>query len=136
MSENQNPFGTSSAPGTGESSTGSDISTNVRSMESHTCTTCGEQHTPGSEASFEKLLGRLGLSEEAITRMRGSIENLDLESYFNQAKDYLGKQATKARDYAKDNKKVIAGALGVVAVAAGVLIAMKNRSGDDDRDRV
>jgi hypothetical protein len=84
------------------------------------------------------MLAKLGISDEAIAKMRSSLENLDFEAYFGQAKEYLTRNATKARDYAKENKKTVAAAVGAVALAAGVLIALKLR-GDrnaDDRDRV
>jgi hypothetical protein len=108
--------------------------------ESHPCTTCGEQHIPGTtEAGFEAMLGKLGLSEDAIAKMRASLENLDFESYFNQAKEYLGRQTTKARDYTREHKAAVGAAIGAAAVAAGVLIALKirgDKGADDDRDRV
>lgn len=116
------------------------ITTGAPKYEPHPCTTCGETHTAGTtEAGFENMLGRLGLSDEAIGKMRTSLENLDFEGYFNDAKKYLGKQATKARDYTKENKTVVAAAVGAVAVAAGVLIALRlkgDRVIEDDRDRV
>ena len=109
-----------------------------KAFEPHACSNCGEQHIAPSEAGLEKMLSKLGMSDDVIGKMRTSLENLDFEAYFAQAKDYMSRNATTARDYAKENKKTVAAAVGAVALAAGVLIALKMR-GDrnaDDRDRV
>lgn len=110
--------------------------------ESHECTHCGQSHVKGSDLQgFDKILGTVGINDQAIQKMRESLENLDLDSYFAQAKEYFGDSATKAKNYAKDHKAIIGAALAVVAVGAGVLIATKSKSGDrfvtpriDERD--
>jgi hypothetical protein len=126
--------------GTGTPGVITDSELQKKSFETHTCPICGEEHVPASAAGLEKMLAKIVLSDEAIAKMRSSLENLDFEGYFNQAKDYVGKQSAKARDYAKDNKKTVAAAaVGAVAVAAGLLLARKLRNerlGGDDRDRV
>jgi hypothetical protein len=133
MEQNENQFGTT--PGTGTQSTSPQY-------EPHPCPTCGEQHAAGTtEAGFEAMLGKLGLSDDAIAKMRTSLENLDMEAYFNHAKEYLGRQAVKARDYTREHKAAVGAAVGVAAVAAGVLIALKMRGEkgvdlEQERDRV
>jgi hypothetical protein len=109
----------------------------------HECAHCGHTHMKQTEMQgFDKILGTVGLNEEAIRKMRESLENLDLDGYFTQAKEYFGESAEKAKNYAKDHKKAVIGAaLAIVAVGAGVLIASKSRSSDkfvtpriDERD--
>jgi len=150
----ENQFGAQSSSGTGNSAGGFGVTgasdfggtskaadssfgipsgTNLGSdIEFHECASCGERHVKGSDAQgFDKILSTVGLNDAAIEKMRASIENLDLDSYFNQAKEYLGDSATKAKQYAKDNKTLIGAALAVVAVGAGVLIAANRRSSSD-----
>jgi len=143
-------FGVTDASDLGSSSgrtpgspTGSAAGSNLGSTsEFHECATCGERHMKGAETQgFDKILTTVGINERAIEKMRESLENLDLDGYFSQAKEYLGESATKAKQYAKDNKAIIGTALALVAVGAGVLIAA-NRKGNeswvtpriDDRD--
>lgn len=130
------------APGA-SSATGTPKSGLESAAEYHECAHCGQTHLlqPTETQGFDKILGSVGLNEQAIRKMRESLENLDLDSYFAQAKEYLGESATKAKNYAKDHKAVIGAALAVVAVGAGVLIAAKSKSGDkfvtpriDERD--
>ena len=100
-----------------------------KGMSSHACATCGQQHVSGEGAGLDKLLKNVGLSDTAISAMHESLENVDLESYFNQAREYLKDSSTKARDFAKENKGTIAAAAAVVAAGAGLLIAI-NRKGE------
>lgn len=133
-------FGVTDASDLSASGTSSDTKTTSR--ESHECTHCGQSHVKGSDLQgFDKILGSVGINEQAIQKMRESLENLDLDGYFTQAKEYFGDSATKAKSFAKDHKAIIGAALAVVAVGAGVLIATKSKSGDrfvtpriDDRD--
>lgn len=132
-------LGGSSGRSAGGLSTGDSLGSDI---ESHECSHCGSQHVKGSETQgFDKILNAVGINDQAIQKMRESLENLDLDSYFTQAKEYLGESATKAKSYAKDHKSIIGTALAVVAVGAGVLIAVNRKSGDrwltpriDDRD--
>ena len=107
-----------------------------KAFEPHACSTCGEQHIAPSEAGLEKMLSKLGMSDEVIGRMRTSLENLDFEAYFAQARDYMSRNATRAKEYAKENKKTVAAAVGAVALAAGVLIALKMRGDRNADDRL
>jgi len=82
--------------------------------------------------SFESVLKDLGIPEQSIVKMRESIENLDIEGYFNQAKDFLKDATFKAKAAVKDNKAIVAGALAVVTIGAGVLLAINKRDKDSD----
>ena len=97
----------------------------------HECSSCGERHMRGADAQgFDKILSTVGLNDKAIEKMRESLENLDFDSYFTQAREYLGESASKVKTYAKDHKTVIGTALALVAVGAGVLIASKRRGSE------
>lgn len=87
----------------------------------------------GDTKSFERVLKDLGIPDSTVEKMRESIENLDLENYFNQAKDYLKDATAKAKTIAKDNKAIVAGALAVVTIGAGVLLAISRGKDKDDR---
>lgn len=88
----------------------------------------------GDTKSFERVLKDLGIPDSTVEKMRESIENLDLENYFNQAKDYLKDATAKAKTIAKDNKAIVAGALAVVTIGAGVLLAISRGKDKDDRN--
>lgn len=139
-------FGVQEGSDRSASGTGSGAASLQSGLESdnqyHECAHCGHSHTKQTETQgFDKILGTVGLNEEAIRKMRESLENLDLDGYFAQAKEYLGGSAEKAKNYAKDHKAVIGAALAIVAVGAGVLIASKSKGSDkfvtpriDERD--
>lgn len=129
-------FGVTGASDLGGALTGSGSATGISGSgktdaDYHECSTCGERHLRGADAQgFDKILSTVGLNDKAIEKMRESLENLDFDSYFTQAREYLGESASRVKTYAKDHKTVIGTALAVVAVGAGVLIAAKRRGNE------
>lgn len=89
------------------------------------CPTCG--HSPSAQnKGLEQFLGRIGISDEVIDQLKSSMQNVDVEQYLNNARDYISSGGKKTASYAKDHPGRIAAGVAVLAVGAGLLInAMK-----------
>jgi hypothetical protein len=117
------------------SGTGSDLGTptstggtgSLASTSSGVCPTCGQSSSAAGGNGIEQFLGRLGISEEMITNLRTSMQNVDVEEYLTTARDYLKGGGTKATTFAKENPGKVAAGVAVLAVGAGLLISAMNR---------
>lgn len=89
-----------------------------------TCTNCGAE-LPNK--GLEQFLGRLGISEEMVNNLRGSLQNVDVEEYLNTARDFLKDSGNKATSFTKENPGKVAAGVAVLAVGAGLLISALNR---------
>ena len=94
---------------------------------SEVCAHCGQPLN--QNRGLEQFLGRLGISEEMIGNLKSQMQNVDIEQYLDQARDYLRmandkvRPATeKAQRFAKENPGKIAAGVAVLAVGAGLLI--------------
>jgi hypothetical protein len=87
------------------------------------CPTCGAS----KNANLEQFLGRLGINEEMISRLKSQMQNVDVEEYLNTARDYLKTGSDKASRFAKENPGKVAAGLAALAVGAGLLISSRNR---------
>jgi len=94
-----------------------------------TCAHCGQSLSKGSGsgAGLEQFLGKLGISDDMITNLRTSMQNVDVEEYLNTARDYLRNSSEKATSYTKENPGKVAAGVAVLAVGAGLLISALNR---------
>ena len=117
-------FGTSSGSdlGTAGSTSGSS-SFGATNTGSDICPTCGQSKNRG----LEQFLGRIGISEEMISNLKTSMQNVDIDEYLNTARDYLKTGSTKATSYAKENPGTVAAGVAVLAVGAGLLIRALNK---------
>ncbi len=82
------------------------------------CPTCGSSRSSGVEA----LLSRLGITEEMVSNLKSSMQNVEIEQYLNSARDYLRDGSTKAKSFAKENPGKVAAGVAVLAIGAGLLI--------------
>jgi len=115
-------FGTGSTP-TSSGGTGS-----MASASSGACPTCGQNRAgAGDSNGLEQFLGRLGISDDMITNLKSSIQNVDVEEYLTTAREYLKGGSDKATTYAKENPGKVAAGVAVLAVGAGLLISALNR---------
>ena len=107
--------GTMDTAGTGSSAgVGTDV-----------CPHCGASKNPVN--GLEQFLGRLGLSDDAITNLKSSMQNVNVEQYLDTARDYLKDSSGKAKSFAKENPGKVAAGVPVLAAGAGLLISALNR---------
>lgn len=114
-------FGSGSTP-TSSGGTGS-----MASASSGYCPTCGQSRAASTNTGLEQFLGRLGISDDMITNLKSSIQNVDVEEYLSTAREYLKGGSEKATTYAKENPGKVAAGVAVLAVGAGLLISALNR---------
>jgi len=77
--------------------------------------------------SLEQFLGRIGITDDMISNLKTSMQNVDVEEYLNTARDYLRSGGDKAKSFAKENPGKVAAGVAVLAVGAGLLINALNR---------
>jgi len=93
------------------------------SRSASVCPHCGQRINAG----LEQFLGKLGVDQDVIDRIRKKIDEADIEQHLNQARDYLRNNGDKAREYAKKNPGKIAAGVAVLALGAGLLISATRR---------
>lgn len=98
----------------------------MASTSSGVCPTCGQSQSAAG-GGIDQFLGRLGISEEMVSNLKNSMQNIDVEEYLNTARDYLKGGSSKATTYAKENPGKVAAGVAVLAVGAGLLISSLNR---------
>ena len=89
------------------------------------CPTCGRSDSVNR--GLEDFLARLGISDDMVSKLKTSIQNVAVEEYVNTARDYLKDGSKKATSYAKDNPWKVAAGVAVLAVGVGLLITALNR---------
>jgi hypothetical protein len=99
----------------------------MASASSGYCPTCGQSRSASGNSTLDQFLARLGITEEMITNLKSSIQNVDIEEYLNTARDYLKGGKEKATTYAKENPGKVAAGVAVLAVGTGLLISALNR---------
>jgi hypothetical protein len=114
-------FGSAPTP-TSSGGTGS-----MASASSGYCPTCGQSRSATTNSALEQFLGRLGITDEMITNLKSSIQNVDIDEYLTTARDYLKDGSQKATTYAKENPGKVAAGVAVLAVGTGLLISALNR---------
>lgn len=108
----------------GDTPTSSGGTGSMASASSGTCPTCGQSR---GNSGLDQFLGRLGITDEMITKLKSSIQNVDLEEYLNTAREYLKGGSEKATNYAKENPVKVAAGVAVLAVGTGLLINALNK---------
>ena len=114
-----NGFNSGSGSDTGSSSSLGTTS----SSEIETCGHCGSSLSKEQNNGIEQFLGKIGISEEMITNLKSSMQNIDVEEYLNTAREYLKTTGNKATTFTKENPGKIAAGVAVLAVGAGLLIS-------------
>lgn len=125
-------FGAATGSDTGTPTGNVSASGGMNNTGTTTCAHCGSPLN--QDRGLEQFLGRIGISEEMITNLRSSMQNVDVEEYLNTAREYL-KNATdkfktssdKATSFAKDNPGKVAAGVAVLAVGAGLLLSSLGR---------
>lgn len=112
-------FGTTTG---NERSTGGMNNTGISNPE--VCPTCGHSR---ANANLEQFLGKLGISDDVVNMLRTQMQNVDVEKYLDQARDYLKPAGEKATNYAKENPGKVAAGVAALAVGAGLLISSLNK---------
>jgi len=87
------------------------------------CEHCGQPLNRG----LEQFLGRLGVSDDSIKQLKSALQNVDVDEYLNNARDYIKSGGDKAQRYAKDNPGKVAAGVAVLAVGAGLLLSALNK---------
>jgi hypothetical protein len=90
-----------------------------------TCASCGQPLAGNS--GLDQFLGKLGITDEMISNLKSSMQNIDVEEYLNTARDYLKSGTNKATEFAKENPGKVAAGAAVLALGAGLMIAALNR---------
>ena len=125
-------FGAASGSDMGSPTSNTAATGSMNNTGTTTCAHCGTVVNP--DQGLEQFLGRIGISEEMISNLRTSMQNVDVEEYLSTARDYL-KTATdkfktssdKASTFAKDNPGKVAAGVAVLAVGAGLLLSSLGR---------
>ena len=91
--------------------------------KSGTCATCGRSMGSG----LEDFLGKLGISDDVVSKVKSSIQNVAVEEYLNTARDYVKGGSRRATSYARENPWKVAAGVAVLAVGVGLLITALNR---------
>ena len=112
--------GTGTGGGYG-ASTGSDTGS-----DTGTCPTCGRSNAGG----LEQFLGRLGITDDMVSNLKGQFQNVDIDEYLNTARTYLKDGSGKATSYAKENPGKVAAGVAALALGAGLIYAAVNRDKD------
>lgn len=85
------------------------------------CPDCGQALESGG---LEQFLGRLGITEEMLSNLKGQLQNIDVDEYLNTAREYLQQRGDDVQLYAKENPAKVA--VGVAALALGAGLIWRN----------
>lgn len=129
--------GSMGSPGTGSGFGAAGTSTGATRSGSdvESCAHCGTPLHGSQHSGLEQLLGKIGISDDVVRSLKGSMENIDVDEYLNTAREYLKGGSSKTVNFAKNNSGKIAAGVAVLAVGAGLLIASL-RDRDDDTARI
>ena len=128
---NTGGFGSTSGT-TGSTGSGTDFSTSgggfgtQSASDTGICPHCG-QSTKGGGSGLEQFLGRLGITDDMVSNLKGQFQNVDIDEYLNTARDFLKNNGGKAGTYAKENPGKVAAGVAALALGAGLIYAAVNR---------
>ncbi|HYK00470.1 MAG TPA: hypothetical protein VE974_01855 [Thermoanaerobaculia bacterium] len=97
--------------------------------EEQYCTHCG--HALTESKGLEQFLGRLGISGDMFSNLKGQFQNVDIDEYLNTAREYLKGSSTKVTNYTKENPAKVAAGVAALALGAGLIYAAVNRDKSD-----
>jgi hypothetical protein len=86
------------------------------------CPHCGNAL---NSTAVEQLLGRLRITEEMLSNLKGQCQNVDIDEYLNTAREYLKDSRDTVQRYAKENPARVAA--GVAALALGASLVWSYR---------
>lgn len=92
--------------------------TELSGSDTGICPQCG--HALKS-TGLEEFLGRLGISEEMLSNLKGQIQNLDTDEYLNTAREYLKQSGDDVQLYMKENPAKVAVGVAALAFGAGMV---------------
>jgi len=101
------------------STTASDTGTSRIGTESSVCPTCGHDK---NAKGLDQFLAKLGISDEMVSHLKSSLNDVDVDQYLNTAREYLRTGGTKASTFAKENPGKVAAGVAVLAIGAGMLL--------------
>ena len=107
----------------GSGSTGSSMA----SEHAHVCKSCGRSMDETGNTGLDAFLGKIGISEDVLDKLKGSMQHVDVEEYLNTAREYLKDSGGKAKTFTKENPGKVAAGVAALAVGAGLLISALNR---------
>jgi hypothetical protein len=90
----------------------------ITGRSTEACPHCGQ---PLKGSGLEQFLGRLGITEEMVSNLKGQFQNVEIDEYLNTARDYLKGTGGKAEVYAKENPGKVAAGVAALAFGAGLL---------------
>jgi hypothetical protein len=97
----------------------------MESLGTGVCASCGQ--SLNGNKGLDQFLSKLGITDDMLTNLKSSMQNIDLEEYLTTAREYLKTGTNKATSYAKENPGKVAAGAAVVALGAGLVIATLNR---------
>jgi hypothetical protein len=128
MANQNGDFGSSSVGSTGSSMAGtSGTGSSMAGGHADTCKTCGRSMNESTTGGLDAFLGKIGISDDMLDKLKGSMQNVDVEEYLNTARDYLKDSGGKAKTFTKENPGKVAAGVAVLAVGAGLLLSALNR---------
>jgi hypothetical protein len=98
--------------------------------DTRVCRHCG--HALQS-SGLEQFLRRLGISEEMVSNLKGSFQNLDVDEYLNTAREYLQQSGDNVQLYAKENPAKVAVSIAVLALGAGMVLRSLGHQADTEK---
>lgn len=103
---------------------GSDVGSAATSATDGLCPHCGQ---PLKGGALDQFLGRLGITDEMIGKLKNQFQNVEIDEYLNTAREYLKTGGDKASAFAKENPGKVAAGVATLALGAGLLYAALNR---------
>lgn len=99
------------------------------------CPNCGQALKSGG---LEHFLGRLGITEEMLSNLKGQLQNVDVDEYLNTAREYLEQSGDNVQLYAKENPAKVAVGIAALALGAGLVWSNFARQADTEKleDRI
>ena len=126
-----NPAGFGTSAGNDRGTTSSFGGTSTGRTDNETCAHCGAAIGEGQSRGLEQFLGRIGLSDDMVSNLKSSLQNVDVDEYLNTAREYLKTGSSKSGKFVKENPGKIAAGVAVLAVGAGLLISsLRDRDTD------
>jgi hypothetical protein len=128
MTNQSGDSGSGSIGNSGSSMAGTSGSTgSMAGGHAETCTSCGRSMNDTTNNGLDAFLGKIGISDDMLDKIKGTMQNVDVEEYLNTARDYIKDSSGKAKSFTKENPGKVAAGVAVLAVGAGLLLSALNR---------
>ncbi len=129
----QGEHGASGMTGYGATeSTGREHTGSTGSSDPDYCAHCG--HALGESQGVEQFLARLGISGDMFSKLKGQLENVDIDEYLDTAREYLKGSSTKVTSYTKENPAKVAAGVAALVLGAGLIYAVMDRDAQELED--